>query len=202
MSLRTAVRCQIFVALALLLTFSSAAFAQDATPPKVDIFAGYSWATPGPVFFNTPRQGASGGAASLTYNLNKWLGATGDFQFNSSEKFHQVHFFVGPRLAARGDHFVAFVHALAGYNRIEARREIGQWFGGGGVMAGGGLDIPINKVGIRLIGGDYLYSHYPHESFGLGVMKGAGLRSGLVFSFGGGTPPVPVSASCAAQPTA
>src|SRR5689334_10369074 len=137
MSLRTAVCCQIFVALALLLTFSSAAVAQDVTPPKVDIFAGYSWATPGPVFFNTSKAGASGGALDVTYNLNRWLGASGDFQFNSSEKFHMVHFFAGPRLAARGEHFMVYVHGMGGYTRLEARRGVGEWFNGAGAMVGG-----------------------------------------------------------------
>ena len=203
MSLRTAVRCQIFVALALLLTLSSAAVAQEAAPPKVDIFAGYSWATPGPVFNNTSKKGASGGAADVTYNFNRWLGGSGDFQFNSTDKFHLVHFYAGPRVAARGDHFMLFAHVLGGYTRIEARDGVGEWFNGAGLMTGGGFDIPINNhVGIRLIEGDYLWSKFHHEPFGLGTQKGAGVRSGLVFNIGGGAPPVPVSTSCAAQPTA
>ena len=68
MSLRTAVRCQIVVALALLFTLSSAAVAQEGAPPKADIFAGYAWATPGPVFFNTSKKGASGGAIDITFD--------------------------------------------------------------------------------------------------------------------------------------
>jgi outer membrane protein OmpA-like peptidoglycan-associated protein len=202
MSLRTAVRCQIFVALALLLTFSSAAVAQEANVPKVDVFAGYSWATPGPVFFNTSKQGASGGAASVTWNVLKWAGLTGDFQFNTTEKFHQVHFLAGPRIAARGDHFMLFAHALGGFVDLQARQGIGDWFKGVGTQVGGGLDIPITeKVSWRVIEGDYLYSRFRHQPFGMGAQKGAGVRTGLVFNIGATAPPVPVSNSCAVQPT-
>jgi outer membrane protein OmpA-like peptidoglycan-associated protein len=135
--------------------------------------------------------------------LNSWLGGTGDFQFNSTQKFHMVHLFAGPRLAARGDHFMLFAHLLGGYERLEARDGVGQWFNGAGAMAGGGLDIPINqRFTLRLIEGDYLYSKFRHRSFGLGTQKGAGIRSGLVFNIGGGAPPVPVTNACTAQPTA
>jgi len=203
MSLRTAVRCQIYVALALLITLSSAAVAQEAAPPKVDIFAGYAWATPGPVFFNTSKKGASGGAVDVTFNANRWLGFSTDFQVNSTQKFHMLHFMVGPRFAARGDHFVLFGETLGGLSRIQPRLGVDQWFNGFGAQLGGGLDIPVNnKVAIRLIEGDYLYSHMTHRSFGLGTQKGAQVRSGIVFMLGGGAPPVPVTASCSAQPTA
>lgn len=201
MSLRTAVRCQIFVALALLLTLSSAAVAQDTTP-KVDIFGGYAWATPGPIFFNTGKTGAHGGAVDVTFDANRWLGLSTDFQVNSAQKFHMIHFMVGPRLAARGDHYVLFGEVLGGLSRIEPRLGVDQWFNGFGSMVGGGLDIPVNNhFAIRLIEGDYLFSKMPHRSFGLGTQKGAQVRAGLVFMLGG-APPVPVSASCSAQPTA
>lgn len=201
MHLRTVV-CRCVVAVLAILTFSSAVLAQDA-PPKVDIFAGYSWAVPGPVFFGTSRQGESGWGLAATYNANRWAGFTLDLGGNYGDKydFHRVLF--GPRLAARGDHYVLFADALGGWGHIAPGRGIDASFNAFQFKFGGGLDLPLTKrFALRLIEGSYLYGKYRHEPFGMGTQKGAEIRSGLVFMLGGGAPAVPVSATCSAQPTA
>jgi hypothetical protein len=72
-----------------------------------------------------------------------------------------------------------------------------------GFMAGGGLDVNLNRhFALRLFRADFVYSNHQYGPSSLVPatdVRGVRLQSGVVFMFGG-APPVPVSASCSASP--
>jgi outer membrane protein OmpA-like peptidoglycan-associated protein len=114
----------------------------------------------------------------------------------------------GPRFMWRTEGANFFIHALVGYNRL-AVKDIPNRSNGVGLLLGGGMDIPFNKLfAIRLFQVDYMWAHH-HFSDLAGPafpdlrrpeMEGVRLRTGVVFNFGGAEAPAPVAA-CSVQPT-
>ncbi|MFQ5816706.1 MAG: outer membrane beta-barrel protein [Terriglobia bacterium] len=106
--------------------------AQD-TYPRVEVFAGYSYADVKlSGFRGVPRTHGHGWATSFTYNLHKHFGLTADFagQYGTvtehafSEvtqrteardlEFNAHQFLFGPRFTLRRDRLTAFAHTLVG----------------------------------------------------------------------------------------
>jgi len=196
----------------LLLSCSSALLAQQQTPPKFDIFAGYQWLNPGgnipggpdgsggvlPV--KLPSMGKGGGVA-FGYNFHPNFALEGDIGLNIRNGTDISTYSVGPRYTWRSEGINLFAHTLLGNNHMTtpfgARNGIG-------AILGGGIDLPIVKrFSLRLIEADYQWAR---QNFATVVpptqpdlrrssFQGARLRSGVLFNFGG-EPEVPPAATC------
>ena len=161
------------------------AFAQDT--PKVEIAAGYSV-----LHDQEPHANLHGWVASVTGNVNRWLGIVGEFGQNHTtvddlgDAHYDVNaFMVGPRFALRRSPKVTpFAQVLFGAHH--AHVDVGSADEGETSFAwqtGAGLDFWINpKAGIRL-GGDFRHIHedahqdnHHHSEFRF--------QAGFVFRFG------------------
>lgn len=193
----------VLLALTFVLSVGVTAMAQEQ-PSKVDIFAGYSWYNPGGkvTWGNVPSM-PKGWGASSTFNFYKDLGLTLDFSGHYKNTANVGTFMAGPRYKFRSEHFSPFIEALVGVARVspaglkEANRVA---FAGGG-----GFDLNIsNHWAWRVLQADYLYTSYQDKVNNPAInyrWDGTRIQSGLVFMLGGGAPPLPVAAACAAQPT-
>lgn len=202
------------VMLALLLAVPILAFAQDESPSKVDIFAGYSWESPGkigvPPVATSGQQirlnGASGFGTSVTFNFHKHLGLTADFSDHFGKQADTSHIVFGPKLYGTYEHFTPFAEVLMGLTRVAP--ESGKAANGFGLLAGGGFDLDFSKhFSWRILQVDYVRQQFSaktsNTTLGVANMDGVRLQTGVVFKLGGGAPPVPPTASCsAAQPAA
>ena len=158
---------KVLLALGAVLVMSVPVFAQEAevVTPQVEVFAGYSYLR----LYGTNNNGGQG---AVTYNVNRWLGITGDVSgyagTNGSDSNGLV--LAGPRFTYRRGPVTPFVHLLAG----------GIFGGGDGAGAfgfGGGVDAKISKhVAIRLIEADYIATTFRSNNGRISV--------GLVFRFG------------------
>lgn len=181
--------------------FSLSAAAQDQTPPKVEIFAGYSYLHPGTV--NAPDESMpKGWGTGVTYNFTPHVGVSGDFGGHYSDTSNIGTVMFGPKLTLyNGEMARPFVHALFGLARVSPQAPGVGTDNTFGVALGGGLDLKVHKnVAIRLIEADWLRAS---PTFG-GVSEtidAARVRTGLVFLLGGGPPPAPPAAACSVQPT-
>ncbi len=199
------------------LLFPVLATAQQENPPKVDLFLGYQWLDPGgdvPTSFGGgPPQAvklpsfAKGFGAAVGYNFTSLVGLEGDLGASYHSPAMSIYTAsVGPRLTWRTEGVNLFAHALVGLNRLELQN-FGDHNQLGGII-GGGIDLPVNHgLTIRLIEADYQIAQ-PNFSdqvpLGLdnlrpSTLNGTRLRTGLVFTFGGG-PTTPPAASCSVQP--
>lgn len=187
--------------------------AQDTTPSKVDIFAGYSWASPGKIAPTTNTllpgtnptislQGENGWGGALTYNFRKNLGFTADFGGHYSDQANFGTVMIGPKVFYRGEHVTPFGEFLFGLARLSPKGFDSA--NGFGFATGGGLDLNITKrVAWRVIQADYIrQQHNLSSGLGVGHLNGARVQGGLVFLLGGMQPLTPPSASCSIQPTA
>ncbi|HWR13366.1 MAG TPA: outer membrane beta-barrel protein [Terriglobales bacterium] len=213
MSLRKRASGRVLLVLAIFVIglMSSAVLAQEATVPKVDIFAGYSWYDAG-MRVNGMKLDSNpiGFGAAITYNANKWLGLTLDGAGHLGSDNNQAGtVMIGPRLTFRDqEHFRPFIHALGGLHLLTLDSQVpgGSYNHKGiGLKLGGGFDIPINnRFSYRLFEANYLWSHhnlYPQTAVHGNTGRGAELRTGIVFNFGGAPPLPPMAMSCsAAQP--
>jgi len=209
---------------AVLCSAGTFAGAQDQPTPKWELFGGYSFFYPAtdvhgllpgglvPVssrLESNPR----GVGAGLTYNFNRWLGLTGDFSghWGSGETtiVKQIddaafyNFSVGPKLTYRTRYFSPFVEALVGWHRLTP--DLFQGDDRFGFMAGGGLDVNVNKhFALRLLRADFVFSNHqfgPSATVPATDVRGARLQSGVVFMFGGGQAAPPPSANCTVNPS-
>lgn len=179
--------------------------AQETTPSKVDVFAGYSWASPGKIApkgqqINLP--GENGWGASATYNFNKYVGATADFGGHYSNPANFTTVMVGPKIMYPGEHITPFGEFVFGLTRLSPKGLSSA--NGFGFATGGGFDLNLAKrVAWRLIQVDYIrQQHNLSSGLGVGQLNGVRVQGGLVFKLGGMQPLTPPSASCSLQPTA
>jgi hypothetical protein len=138
-----------------------------------------------------------GAGASLTYNLDRWLGLTLDASthWGSGEKTlgrriddaGLSNLSLGPKVTFRSAHFSPFLEALVGDHRLmpEAFHHIDKL----GFMFGGGLDVNVTKhVALRLLRADYVMSSYrygPSSTTARTEIRGVRLQTGIVFMWGG-----------------
>jgi outer membrane protein OmpA-like peptidoglycan-associated protein len=215
---RNAVAAVFTVAVVLI---SSTAFAQNDTPPKWDLFAGYQYLHPGgtvpestsnptsPTPFTLPSM-ARGAGAALTFNLDSHWGGEVDFGYNRDTDSASSEWTVsaGPRFMVRKEDTNLFVHALGSFNRLTY--DAGTATSNGvGVILGGGMDILINKNWAwRLFEADYVWARQNFASYAAPnfpdlrrpSLQGVRLRTGVLFSWAG-APAVAPAASCSVQPT-
>ncbi len=175
------------------------AVAQDQAPPKVEIFAGYSFLHVGDV--NAPDNNITPGwGTEVNYNISRHVGIAGDFGGHYSDTSNIGTLLFGPKFTLyNGEVVRPFVHALFGLARVSpAGVATDNTFGMG---LGGGLDLKLHRwFGLRLIEVDYMYAR---PTFG-GVTEDVNatrIRTGLMFFLGGGPPPAPPTASCSVQPS-
>jgi outer membrane protein OmpA-like peptidoglycan-associated protein len=214
---RVALACAV-ICLTLLVTAGPAA-AQSESTPKWDIFAGYQWLHPGirtPAAFSVPSSPTPfvvpdmpvGLGGAVTYNFDPHWGMEVDLGHNTHDGSYVSTISGGPRFIWRTEGANFFMHGLVSYNRL-AVKDIANRSNGVGLLLGGGMDLPFNKVfAIRLFQVDYVWAHH-HFSDLAGPefpdlrrpqMEGVRLRTGVVFSFGGAEAPAPIAA-CSVQPT-
>ncbi|MBZ5568542.1 MAG: hypothetical protein LAN64_11895 [Acidobacteriia bacterium] len=196
-------RTWLYVAAIPLLLLSFTSFAQEATPPTVDIFAGYSWMNPGGNVGNFKLPSISKGfGVTPTFNFNRWAGFSVDIDAHYGDNVNVATFMFGPRLKLREEHFEPFLHTLVGLHRLSVD-------GVGtdnriGAVLGGGFDIPLSRrFSFRLVEADYVWGHHTWKPVILNSkdLQGARVRSGIILNLGGGQPPPPLAASCSLSPT-
>jgi outer membrane protein OmpA-like peptidoglycan-associated protein len=209
--------------IAVLCMFATYAAAQDQPAPKWELYGGYSFFHPGADIHGqlpgallplSSRLEANprGAGASLTYNLNRWFGLTLDTSthwgsgeaalFNRIDDAAFSNLSFGPKVTIRTKHVSPFLELLVGDHRLmpDAFHDTDKL----GLMLGGGLDINLSRhVALRLFRADFVMSSYRYgpPTVPITDIRGVRLQAGLNFMFGGGTPPVSPSATCAVQPT-
>jgi hypothetical protein len=147
------------LAMSFVLIWSSAALAQENTP-KVDIFTGYSWYSPGATISGLKlNDNNKGGIGSFAYNFSKYF--AGEVSGSGHSDSNNTSYFLGagPRFTIRNPQFQPFIHALVGAQHLDFS-PLNQSNWGVAIKAGGGFDMPLWKhVGIRLLEADYVYTH-------------------------------------------
>lgn len=173
---------RVFIALGLVCLLALPVFAQDSY--KAEIFGGYQYTRLNPGD-GADGENYNGWNASVTGNLNDWLGITADF----SGGYKNVlgvdtdvrNFLFGPTVSYNEmERVKPFAHALFGVSRA------GAGFAGLDVsdtafaMAlGGGVDVGVHKnLAVRLIQADYLMTRFGSET-----QNNARISTGVVFRF-------------------
>ena len=199
-------------------------FAQnDSTPPKWDFFAGYQYLGPGatvpavtnpqdpnnPVPFHLPGM-AKGIGGAVAYNLDAHWAMESDFGYSRDTGSGSSEWTIGggPRFMWRTDTANLFLHAIGAFNRVSYDNGFAT-HNGIGIILGGGIDVPINKLFTwRLIGADYVWAQHNFASLAAPQFsslrrpefEGARLRTGVVLNWGG-APAVAPAAACSVTPT-
>jgi len=151
--------------------------------PKAEVFGGYQFTHLG----NGADVNLNGWNASVTGNLTKVFGVTGDFSGSyktiSGVSAHVYTYAGGPVVSLNRDGKInPFVHALFGGARFGASLS---GFGSGAtngftVMAGGGADAKLNeRFAVRLFQADWVYYHFS----GINESKNVRLSTGIVLRF-------------------
>ncbi len=152
--------------------------------PKAEVFGGYQ-------FTRISVEGASanfnGWNASVTGNVNKWLGLTGDFSGSyksvTGASGHIYSYAFGPTISLSHEGTVnPFVHALFG--GVTAGGTV-EGFGSGNsngltIMAGGGVDAKLSpRLAFRVAQFDWVY----YRIEGTSESKNIRLSTGIVLRF-------------------
>ncbi len=168
--------------LVLVFSFSASVMAQDT--PAVEAAVGYSyWRAAGKAQINL-----NGWNASVTANINQWLGLEGEFGgvYESRTAFStNLHSFMGgPRITYRKEQRTApFFHALFGATR--ANKDFPGLTAGASETAfssaiGGGLDVKItDRVAIRAGQLDWVVTKFESDA-----QANFRFTAGVVFRFG------------------
>ncbi len=139
--------------------------------PKAELFGGYQYT------HLEPTLNANGWNASITGNVNSWLGGKVDFSgaYKSGVKFHTFMF--GPVVAFRKSETVTpFAHVLVG----AARFSDGGSTTGFSMAVGGGFDVKVNQhFAVRVVQADWM----PLRVAQFWVKKNARVSAGIVFRF-------------------
>ncbi len=161
-----------------------------------------------PTSYTVPDM-ATGLGGALTYNFDPHWGMESDFGYNwsSSDSVTTFSAWTAFHLAHRFDELL---HSrLLSYNRMGVSG-LNNGANGIGIIAGGGMDLPINKMfawravpgGLRLVA-PQLRRRMPLHSFrlcGVPMIEGVRLRTGIVYQLGWRGAPAP-AAACSVQPT-
>jgi hypothetical protein len=185
----------------LVCAIASAAFAQDS--PKVEVFAGYSYAN---AEVSSVSKGWNGAVAG---NITNWfsvvadgsghyysqntVGNDGNTVTNVATKINVHTLALGPQLTLHIGRVAPFVHLLAGIahtsqsaSQHDANGNVSMSDSSNGfaAMVGGGLDIGVTRLfAIRAIQADYNYIQF--DSFGVKGLHSIAARmsTGLIIRF-------------------
>ena len=117
-----------------------------AATPKVEVFGGYS-------YLRLYGDNYNGGVVSVTGNVNRWFGVTGQFSgYANTMSGRDSAFFAagGPKFTYRRGAFTPFAEVLVG-------GAFGVGDNEGAVLGGVGLDAKVNhRIAIRLIQVNYV----------------------------------------------
>jgi opacity protein-like surface antigen len=165
--------------------------AQEA-PSKVELYGSYDY-----IRFNVnakvngqpPFQtfNANGGGGELTFNVNKWLGVSGDlggyWATNATRQGAAIPYLFGPRVNLRRGVVKPFVQVLAGGVLTSSGIEQTGWQSHFAMTAGGGIDVKLSRhLSLRPVQADYFLTRIPdgltnrQNNFRVGA--------GIVFRFG------------------
>jgi len=159
--------------------FSLSALAAENDHPKAEFFGGYQY---------TRLEGgvnANGFDLGVTGNFNNYFGITADFGSSYTTQqgvsFNNYTYTFGPQLSLRGNKgWTPFVHALIGGDHASASYLGASGSGNGmAVLAGGGVDININRYMAFRGAGDWMMLH----SNGSTSSKNFRMPVGIVFKF-------------------
>jgi hypothetical protein len=152
--------------------------------PKGEVFGGYQYTR-----LNIEGVGLNmnGWNASVTGNLNKWFGVTGDFsgayKSVSGASLHIYSYTFGPTISAKHDGPVnPFVHFLfGGASATGSAVGLGSAsVNGFTMMAGGGVDAKLApRFAVRLFQGDWIYYRFQ----GVSESKNVRISTGIVLRF-------------------
>jgi hypothetical protein len=183
--------------------------------PKTDLFLGYSHFRAVPTLSPGNRVvGLNGGSASITFNLNRYLGLVADLGCYRATELRLTGpgaaparvadasgmaytYLSGPRLSYRTDNrIIPFAQILFG--GVRASEVILSACSGSlcaplpaqnafAITAGGGFDIKVfRQVSLRAIQAEYMMSRFADPATGVNKSQNdLRLSSGLVFRFGG-----------------
>lgn len=184
---------RIALCLATLAFLSGVASAQET--PKVEVFGGYAYQR---TDFSVAGANSNGFDASVTANLNRWVGIVADFQYvtgsgkssffslNFKEDSDQFMYTFGPKVTFRNKTRVTpFAHALFGAAHREGNTTFGttrfSFSDNAFAMAlGGGVDVKLYRnLAWRVAQVDYRLTR-----FGGGAQDNVQISTGLVFQFG------------------
>jgi outer membrane protein OmpA-like peptidoglycan-associated protein len=196
------------------LFMTSIATTQSEPAPKYDIFIGYQWVHPGGTVGSPSGTPANplpqklpdmpkGAGLSITRNFTQHLGLEGDVGGSSGSNSTLTTISMGPRVMFRLEDAALFVHALAGYNRLQVNGLADS--NRVGFILGGGFDLKLTRtLSWRVFEADWMpvSHHFPQfgdTPYGSPYLHSARLRTGVVFNVG--IPETtPVSASVTVQP--
>jgi len=198
--------------------------------PRAELFLGYSYIRGVPTLSPGNRMDfLNGGSTSIAFNLNRTLGLVGDFGGYNARQIQLTGaganparvadasgtaftYLAGPRLSFRHDRVTPFIQALFG--GVHASQETLSNCSGVlctplptensfAMTAGGGVDLRIHRhLAIRIVQAEYLMTNFANLSTGnRDTQNDIRLSSGLVFGFGGNTPPPAVEYTCSASPS-
>jgi hypothetical protein len=172
--------------------FAIPARAQQASAPQFEVAAEYSY-----IRANAANNGGgfnlNGGSASLAYNFTDHFSAVGDvggYQFSglpTGLDSTMYTYLFGPRYTFhKVSRFSPFAQVLLGVGRVNASS--GGISGGenGFAMAmGGGVDLPLhNRISIRLIQAEYLFTRLDRVTGASATQNDARISAGIVIRFG------------------
>jgi len=184
--------------------FAPHLFAQSETP-SYEVFGGYSYSRLADSYSTLEGTRFHGWNASVTKNLNRWLGVVADVSGHySSESFAEGFFFTnsanllayrfGPKFSRRG-RITPFAQALAGGVRFhregidfpgQSGRHAEGTSNGLAIAAGGGLDVQAtDSLAFRVVQAEYTFYNVS-DTIGpsiVGNMRGVRLSFGLLFRF-------------------
>ncbi len=212
--------------LCIALVLGVTAWAQDV--PKVEIPLGFSMINVHPNLAPITSFNVFGGGGQVDFNFGNYFGLKADLmgytqgsgirvtengQFLGNVNGNLFTYMFGPQIKKHTGVFQPFAEALFGaahtnvYGnlcKIETGCLSGSGDNNGFAMAfGGGIDLRVSKhLAIRPVEVDYLYTRFSanHVNY-TANQNNFRYVGGLNFMFGG-APPVPVTASCSASPSA
>ena len=214
--------------LCIALALGVTAWAQDT--PKVEIPVGFSFVNVHPNLAPITSFNVFGGGGQIDFNFGNYFGIKADFMgytqgsglrnqleqhgFAGAANGNVFTYMFGPQIKKHTGVFQPFGEALFGAAHTNAYATIltdeGKILSGTGdnngfaMALGGGLDLRMSKhFALRPVEVDYLLTRFTANHVANYTANQNNFRyfGGLEFMFGG-APPVPVSASCSASPSA
>jgi len=198
--------------------------------PRAELFLGYSYIRGVPTLSPGNRMDfLNGGSTSIAFNLNRTLGLVGDFGGYNARQIQLTGaganparvadasgtaftYLAGPRLSFRYSRVTPFAQVLFG--GVHASQVTLSNCSGVlctplptenafAMTAGGGIDLRIHRhLAIRIVQAEYLMTNFADLSTGnRDTQNDLRLSSGLVFGFGGNTPPPAIAYTCSVSPS-